>query len=151
MRLSNNEESVFELRIKGYEFPEIHNHMYDSNWLIVEISVSHPKGEWTSHDPCLLTWELEKLINWFDAVAQNETTQVVIKFIEPHLEFHVVNDDGTRILRIYFEAGFRPAWAALDNGIMHDVWLDFPLSEVNLESSIRSLRKQLSKYPQRAT
>lgn len=58
MKLSGNNDTYFEMSVVGYQFPELANEDYDSNWLNMSISVSHPNGSWMAIDPSLLTYEL---------------------------------------------------------------------------------------------
>ena len=48
----------------GYQFPELEDVEYDSNWLNVKIAVSHQRGKWSTIDPALLTYEVQWLIDW---------------------------------------------------------------------------------------
>ena len=36
----------FELRIVGYQFPANATAEYDSDWLVVEVRIGHPRGDW---------------------------------------------------------------------------------------------------------
>jgi hypothetical protein len=150
MLFTNDEGSSFEMNIRGYQFPEVEDDKYDSNWLIVKINVNHPKGHWVSQYPCLLTWEVEDLAEWLSEIAYGRPAKSVLNFIEPNLEFYLENDKYTQILRVYFETEFRPDWAPWDEGIMQDLWLDFPLVKLDLDAAVQSLHNQRLKYPPRA-
>ena len=65
MKLENSKGECFKLEIFGYEFPNILDDKWDSNWLEIGIEVKHSeKGTWTASRPCLLTFEVERLIKW---------------------------------------------------------------------------------------
>jgi hypothetical protein len=62
--LQSRDFSAFELRVAGYQFPDIESDEFDANWLVVEGLVA-PADEraWKFRDPALLTWEVEGLCN----------------------------------------------------------------------------------------
>lgn len=72
--LLKNEKSYFEMIVTNYEFPEIHDDRYDSNWLIIEIRVTLAKGSWSASYPCMLTDELANLADWLDTLADGKIT-----------------------------------------------------------------------------
>jgi hypothetical protein len=151
MRLGSPDGSSVELRILGYEFPDVKAEEYDSNWLLIEIDVTHPKGHWVSRDPCLLTYEVARLADWLADISRGKDVNAIQRFIEPNLEFRLISPNpAQRFLRIYFELECRPDWAPGKQGLMRDLWLDFRVSELNLKEAIKSLRQQLAEYPQRA-
>lgn len=150
MQIFGNNGNIFKLSILGYQFPEMKSEAYDSNWLIIEVDVTCSQGAWIAQNPCLLTYEVARLANWFEAIASETNTKSIQKFIEPNLEFHFIDSPPEKCLRIYFELELRPEWAAWEQGIMKDLWVDFPLSDLDLNQIANSLRSQLCKYPQRA-
>jgi hypothetical protein len=150
MRLHSSDGASLEVKILGYEFPDIETEEYDSNWLVIEIDATHPSGHWVCRDSCLLTYEVAALANWLAGIPRGQDVSHVQRFIEPNLEFRLIEADTSRTLRIYFEAECRPDGAPWNQGVVRDLWLDFPVSELNLEEAAESLRRQLAKYPQRA-
>ncbi|MBN1315991.1 MAG: hypothetical protein JXA42_11000 [Anaerolineales bacterium] len=136
----------FSLEILRYQFPHIENCKYDSNWLMIRIDVSHPRGDWTSIDPSLLTFEVAGLTEWLDAIHHNEPAQPVIRFVEPNLEFHLVTTAaGKKALRVSFQLESLPPWAT-DS----EVCIEFPLDEIDLTEASHHLRVQLQRFPMRA-
>ena len=91
MILRGRDLSEFELRVVGYQFPDIVGDEWDANWLVVEIRVA-PVDErpWRSIDPSLLTWEVERLSNWLEALASGRAVEEGEDFVEPNLRFEVV-------------------------------------------------------------
>jgi len=141
----------FGLEIVGYQFPQMETEKYDSNWLMIRINVSHPKGDWSATDPSLLTYEVARFAKWLEAIHNGESVQPVIGFIEPNLEFHlVITDGGEKALRVCFQLESRPPWA--EGGAVGecDLWVEFPLAEIDLAAASRQLREQLQQFPQRA-
>jgi len=151
VKFTSSSGSGFKLEILGYQFPHLETEEYDSNWLIIKTNVTHPERSWTSRGPDLLTYEIAELADWLVGIAHGQAVNPVLRFIEPNLEFRLLDLEPTRqLLRIYFELESRPDWASQDKGIMEDLWVEFPIPELDLEEAVRSLRQQLSKYPQRA-
>lgn len=150
MRLETADGHAFELRILGYQYPDLRTEEYDSNWLIVEGKVTHPRGGWTFRDPCLLTYEASRLADWLGSFAGGVPSSNEVGFIEPNISFRSVNSPTGLNLRVYFELEARPPWASSDVDEDEQCWIDFPVSEFELHRAAASLRNQLKKYPQRA-
>lgn len=149
MKLRSSDGSEFEMAIAGHQFPVIETADEDANWLLIRTTVAHPRGRWTSQDPSLLTWEIQRLADWLEEVARGESVESEQDFIEPNLSFCLHGDSERRVLRVYFELESRPPWAGYSTAGQRDVWVEFPLAEINLAAAARSLREQLSRYPQR--
>src|SRR5262249_16252489 len=95
------DQFYFELLIVGYQFPELADAAYDSNWLNVNIGVKHPEGEWSAVDPALLTYEVNELADWLRAVGAGRREIREMSFLEPCLSFRVRSgDNGTDELAI---------------------------------------------------
>lgn len=126
--------TTLRLTIEGYQFPEIVNDKWDSNWLMVRVDVEGPAETWTQSDPGLLTWEVEGLADWLDSVA--ETTEPVadeLVFLEPFLWFELLRDER----RILVSAGY------------DRVCMRVPLEPHELRRCAESLRDQLGRFPRR--
>jgi hypothetical protein len=74
--LRGRDLSEFELEVAGYQVPGFAGDIFDANWLIVEGRVA-PADEraWEFRDPALLTWEIERLSNWLDALASGAAVE----------------------------------------------------------------------------
>jgi hypothetical protein len=92
-----------ELTLVAYEFPEIEDDRWDSNWLVVRISAADDTDSWTAEDPCLLTWEVDELADWLDAVAEPPATVADLEFTEPNLMFERIEADAAACVRVWFE------------------------------------------------
>jgi hypothetical protein len=112
--------------------------------------VQHPRGNWSAQDPCLLTYDVAGLADWFEAVAAGHEHDAELGFMEPNLLFRTGTDShGSRFVRVYFDLELRPDWARSDEAEMEDLFLDFPADPAQLVTAARSLREQLARYPQR--
>jgi len=173
MHLTSPEGSGFELAIVGYQFPEIEQSPYDSNWLLVSIRVKHPRGSWETTGPFLRTTDVAQLATWFDAVALeapmiNRETWIEsgrpqlagfpnlrlfdsMEFLEPNLRFTLVErNPESAVVRVYFELEARPGWAASSAVGREDLYVDLRLSPSDLKSAAGSLRAYLTVFPDRA-
>ena len=84
-----NNQSV-EFRVTNYQFPEIADCEYDSNWLLVYLKVKSDCGNWETVDPSLLVRDLKDIIEWFEQLSNDiETNSDFLSFIEPNLEFRL--------------------------------------------------------------
>ena len=151
MRLVGSDGSLFEISVVDYEYPEIQFEEYDSNWLLIRMHVVHPRGEWTSVDPSLLTYEVEALANRFDAIAKGDHVDVVQRFTEPNLSLRLLDQHlESRLLAVYFNLENPVPWARHTVALAEDLFVEFPLSEVDLARAAEELRHELAQYPQRA-
>jgi hypothetical protein len=143
--------SEFELTIVGYQFPKIENEMYDSNWLMISIKVTVPRGSWTATHPSLLTWEVERLADWLRAVAENEPVETEQDFIEPNLSFSIAGRSRDSItLRVYCGYESKPPWTRAGPATLEDHQVVLKVTPDDLKSAAESLRAQLSRFPLRA-
>jgi|EndMetStandDraft_9_1072997.scaffolds.fasta_scaffold78516_2 hypothetical protein len=151
MKLVSRDGQSFELQILGYEFPHLETAEYDSNWLVVAGEVGHSRGSWRFTHPCLLTYEAAGLATWMDAVADIGSCSDTCGFIEPNLEFRALLNLERPVLRVYFNLEARPSWASSPGAGLEDLWVEFPIEEIDLRSAAQQLRAELNQYPQRAT
>ncbi len=138
-------EKSFELFIDGYEFPHLDNEPDDSDWLMVGLKVSSPKGNWSVSDPSLQTNEVESLASWLEKVSLNKNRKKEISFIEPVLGFSILENNQGIYLEINLSYEALPPWESMPNTFS----LTFPLADLDLMSAANDLQKQLEKYPQR--
>lgn len=149
MKLSGSGGQSFTLTLQGYQFPDGRDDPHDNNWLFVAVDVSHPKGDWRASDPSLLTWEVARLADWLESVAKGGQSSASEDFLEPTLEFHVVDEQQTKALRVLFGLELRPKWAESEVASEGDVYIDFPMTEIDLVAAAQELRRQLLRFPQR--
>jgi len=137
----------------GYQFPEptredIPPNRYDPNWLQVTIHATHANGSWSATQPCLLTWEFDKLIQWLSQIAAGQTVDTPLRFTEPNLGF-VLAGENARILRVFIGHELLPDWHAAQFGKTSRLSLDFEFTPEDLATSINLLRAELEQYPAR--
>ena len=150
MKFAGRDGQFLELRILGYQFPHIETAMYDSNWLVVAGNVTHSRGSWQFTQPCLLTYEAERLASWMTALVETDRLPTTCAFIEPNLEFRALLHMNRPVLRVYFDLEALPQWASSASG-EEVTWVEFPIEELDLRSIARQWRAELSAYPQRAS
>ena len=135
----------FELTLVGYEFPDEQDDEWDANWLVVRISAADDPDAWTAEEARLLTWEVDDLADWLDAVAESPAAVAEIEFTEPDLMFERIDGDGAACVRVWFENAFRPPDVPPDE----DVLIDFAVTPAALRAGAASLRAQLRRFPRR--
>jgi hypothetical protein len=138
------EDSWFGLVITGYQFPEISNDEWDSNWLIIDGSVSLSGREWHFRDPCLTTFEAMRLADWLEACAQGKAPKPYCGFTEPNLQFDLVD---AHTVRVSFALESAPPWARQgDDWTKHG--FNVPVGPA-LVKAASELRYQLERFPVR--
>ncbi len=149
MLLQGPDNTEFELKVVGYEFPGIKDTVYDSDWLKIAIRVKIPRGPWTSTNAYLLTWEVARLADWFCSIADRTPADSAMDFIEPNLRFELLPDAKAQILRVYFELEARPPWARSTVAGLDDLWADLYASPGGVKNAAASLRADLQRFPPR--
>jgi hypothetical protein len=132
------------LTIDQYQFPEIVDGTWDSNWLIIAGDVVIDGGHWTFRDPSLLAFEVERLAGWLDLVVNGEEPSASCGFVEPNLQF---DREANDFVRIGFALEAAPPWATTDDD-WYEYGVNVPIDE-NLAIAVRRLRDQLSHFPVR--
>ena len=142
-----NNQTV-EFRITNYQFPEITDCEYDSNWLLVYLKVKSDFENWETIDPSLLVKDLRKIVNWFEQLSNNiELDSDSLVFIEPNLEFELIkNQSDLKTVRIKFDLESRPQNANDEK----EYFVDCELSNAELNEIALELKKELDNYPERA-
>lgn len=140
MLLRNDVFTELKINVVGYQFPAIENEPYDADWLNIKIQVKHPKGNWKATDPCLLTFELKQLIEWFEKICEEKEVEEHLYFIEPCLEFQTL----TGKLRVFFSYDFAPPWI---KDYAEEFFIDFTVSQKELKRAAQELHKELEIFP----
>ena len=150
MLLLGKSGSRFELTIIGYQFPTIVDDEWDLNWLNIRIDVESERGKWNATDPSLLTSDVDGLASWLDAVADGESQEREIDFLEPNLALELRDESGSRVtLRVWLEVESRPSSAPADGAGARDLWVDLDVSKRDVRRSASELRQQLQRFPPR--
>lgn len=142
-----NNQTV-ELKITNYQYPEITDGDWDSNWLNIYLKVKSDIGNWQTVDPSLTTWDVKRLINWFDNLSNNIQPEYTdICFLEPNISFELMDsfDSKTKTIRIKFDFESLPQSATDDK----EYFVDFIADNYELKSIVVDLQKELEKYPER--
>lgn len=149
MKILSSEGDCFEFKIIGYQYPNIVDDYWDSNWLLIKIDVIHGGKTWSAVDACLTTFEVARLAFWLKNIQFTDKRKPTCSFTEPNLTFHVVQSNSIEYLRIFFELKFRPPWAYSNIAGLEDLWIDFALADINPLTIAQELLTQLQNYPQR--
>lgn len=144
--LGTNNQSV-ELKIGNYEFPNSYDNEYDANWLLIYLNVKSEMGNWQTIDPSLLTWEFQKIIDWFISLSENQAGEKLLEFIEPNISFELLNNtiSPRKRIKIMFDLESKPKSAK--EGV--DYFVEFEADNTELKMIAQGLKNELAKYPLR--
>lgn len=150
MEIKCIDNQIVELKIIGYEFPDLKyaDDNDDRNWLKIYLNVKSNLGNWNNIDPALMTVEVEQLVCWFLDLAENkEPKWNDISFMEHNISFDLLNkfNDIIKLIRITFDQEFLPKNANDDD----DYFVDFEADNVGLKRLAEDLKTELEKYPYR--
>jgi hypothetical protein len=150
MRLVGVNGDAVELTIVGYQFPEIRDDPWDSNWVVIETTATVDGQSWTSRDPCLVTFEVEQLADWVEALGNERLVESELDFMEPNLAFELEGVAGDLVrIRIWFECEARPAWKGKAPVRARDFAACIAVPSKALLDATEDLKLQLAKYPTR--
>jgi hypothetical protein len=149
MRLVGVNEDAGELTIAGYEFPEIHDEPWDSNWLVMETTATVDGQSWTTRDPCLLTLDVEQLADWLEALGNERPVESELHFMEHNLAFELEGVGDLVRMRIWFGCGARPAWKGNEPAGRRDFAARIAVPSKALLDAAEDLKRQLARYPTR--
>jgi hypothetical protein len=141
-----NEHSSFQLEVIRYQYPDYSNE-YDGNWLMIKVTATKDSLKWSITDPCLLAWEIQEIVEWFNALANNKKMESSwVRFTEPNLWFNYVEIAEEKVrVSIYFDAELLPPeW---DKN--KDCFIDFELTKNELLNTVKMFNDELKKYPVR--
>jgi hypothetical protein len=146
IELVRDAENWVRLKIAGYQFPELADAPYDSNWLIVEGRVSIDDRLWEFRDPCLLTYEAASFAHWLERHAVGGMVGDELFFTEPNLSVRRVSDGS---FRVYFAFECKPPWAPAEGAGWEDYFVEAPTDRAMLQAAANAFREALKLYPQR--
>jgi len=150
MQLKGPAGDAFSLKVAGYQFPEITDDVYDSNWLLVDVTVTVRGRTRQARQPCLDTYELAELIDWTEALAAGEETEPELYFCEPNLRFDLQERAGDRVrLRVFFDMENQPKKALASASSTPHLCANLECTLEELRAWAEDLRTQLSRFPPR--
>lgn len=151
-RVENLAPAVFEgsrgslrIGVERYQFPEITDDYWDSNWLIITGDAVLDDKSWSFRDPCLTTFEMERLADWLDQVSSGQCEKAFCGFTEPNLDFERVSATAVRVA---FSLEALPPWSKRD-GDFGEIGFEVPIND-RLIAAASSLRAFLTGFPIRA-
>lgn len=145
MRLQGIDGARFELSVLAFQHPRGASNEIDANRLQVRVALATDDGAWIEIVPCLVTWELERLAEWMEALAAHRATDAEQRFLEPDLRFRIAPAAGVaRVLRIGIDLRARRPGGAAPHGE-----IGLPLRDDEIASAARALRSQARRFPTR--
>lgn len=100
MKIVENEK-VFSFDVSGYQYEEYSNE-YDGNWLMLEFSYADKEVKNIGHDPCILTWEIDNMIDDLKSILNGKKSCFISDFLEPYLKLVVIKHGETYSLATSF-------------------------------------------------
>jgi hypothetical protein len=146
MKLKTDSGNALELIILRYEFPDVQEDRWDSNWLVISAKITTNGQSWHFSDPAVTTFELVELADWLRAVALRENTFDEFEFTEPNLAFFLVSHP-VPTLRVRFAHESAPPWVTDAADRLSGVFVDFPLATADVAVAADELHEALTDFP----
>ncbi len=151
MILGSRNDPRVELSILGYQCPSIVDEQHDANWLMVQARVNADEGQWKFTDPCLLTWEVGWLTEWFGLIGEGDMRRKEIGFLEPVISFQLREWQPDEIvLRVEFCLEGMPPWLQESKEIDEPYPVELRLTAADLRAAASALSYYLERFPPRA-
>ena len=145
MRLTSTSGDEFQLVIVRYQYPDVHEDRWDSNWLIVNGSVAAAGQKWRFTDPCVTTFELADLADWLDDLAADGHESSAFEFTEPNLKFTYTPWPHRAVQLTFAHESAPPSQSEVERRT--GVTVEFPMSPPQAEALAADIRTALSDYP----
>jgi len=145
IRLTSASGDEFQLLIVRYQYPDVHEDRWDSNWLIVNGSVSAGGEKWRFTDPCVTTFELADLADWLEELATDGSQASAFEFTEPNLKF-TYTPWPQRAVQLTFAHESAPSTRS-EVERRTGVTVEFPLSGSQAAALATEIRQALTDYP----
>jgi hypothetical protein len=145
LKITSPSGDEFQMVIVRYQFPDVHEDRWDSNWLIVNGSVSAGGEKWRFTDPCVTTFELADLADWLDELADDGSQPSAFEFTEPNLKFGYTPWPERAVQLTFAHESAPPTRSEVErrNGIT----VEFPLSGSQATALAVEIRQALTDYP----
>ena len=148
MELQGPGGDAFCMQIVGYQFPELADRDYDSNWLLIDISATVRGKSWRSCHPSLLTWEVDELAQWMESIACGKEPGLELHFIEPNLSFRLRERTDDLIgLGVVFDQESRPKADRSGAGAEDEIQAELECTPLELKVWAETLREALGRFP----
>ena len=143
MKLRSASGNSIELVVLRYEFPDLTEDRWESNWLVINGTVAAGEHRWRFTHPSVTTFELADLADWLDGIARGEGVPPEFAFTEPNLKF-VCASTPERALRVTFAQESAPPTG---DGTVSSITLDFPFSDIDPADVASQVRDVLIDFP----
>ncbi|WP_234733759.1 WapI family immunity protein [Tellurirhabdus bombi] len=143
MRLTSS-TGTFEFKIIGYS-PEDAD-WRDRNSLLCELSTVSNQEKHTQETP-IRTWELNRLLENLQKIANQSSSHLTLNFSEPGLSMELVALPAEQYhLQVQLDHDLTPSWHPYND---FPCQLEITLSRQQLQEAIHDLARQLEAYPER--
>ena len=145
MRITSAAGDEFQLVIVRYQFPDVHEDRWDSNWLIVNGTIASAGEKWIFTDSCVTTFELADLADWLDGLAADGAEPSKFEFTEPNLKFTYVPSPHRAVQLTLAHESAPASLSELQRRA--GVTVEFPLSVQQAATFAAEIRQALHDYP----
>ena len=106
-------------------------------------------GNWEKEEPALLTFELKRLIDWFENLDFESNEEKDIVFTEPNLEFLYMGKGHIQVLLDleFLPPGLGAEWTYEKNLPAYPV--DFLLNRNDIDRMVERLKSGIAQFPER--
>ena len=148
MILKTIDGSEFELQIAGYQFPEIQDEEWDSNWLLIRVLIHTETHTWEAIDPCMDTYEANNLCKWLNSLAEGQTVQPELEFLEPELRFKAAEITDNSI-EVEIQCRYNLAPLETSRTYNYEQVFQFSLDRQSIRQAAKDWCSEVQKFPTR--
>jgi hypothetical protein len=145
MYIGQKDGNQIALMIEGYQHPDASQNYFEANWLMVTLSVCTPEAAWQAKAPAILASELNRFIDWLQALEDNRAENRFFDFEDPML-YICLQDRTAHIITLEFHLHLDFRCPQEQN---HETRIAVTLEFAQLDAWIRELKQFAEAYPVR--
>ena len=107
---------------------------------------------WSFTDPCLTTWEAERLSAWLDAVSRDVADRDAAVFTEPNVSFFIDGRERDSVrMRVRFSHESLPGWLPRDiaGWQADEYFVPLEVTTADLAGAARAFDRERRAFPAR--
>ena len=153
MMLTGPDGNSFQLSLEGYQYPNRASRGEQdeaANRLLVSVEASIHDQAWQKTSPCLLTWEIDQLIEWVEKLPRTDVAHNRLLFSHPGLTFQYAGRVGEHVtLEVYFDYAMVAPGTYFSNWEEPLLWATLRVTTEEAALWLAQLRSERAKFPPR--
>ncbi len=100
--MKNHNGDLMKIHVIKYQFDNLYNKLYDSDWLEAELIMIISKRKIKINLEFLIIEELERIYYWLIQILNKKLADSKLEFIDPNLKFKIMTRSKIPVLKIIY-------------------------------------------------